>query len=229
MILFGKPNPLFRDHARVRVPARGHKNSAASVWFHVGGVAEPSRLPRCTVRLLRHALSFAGAMPDLCRILRFERLSPWSGHPSAGSDRTREQQQAGDEAADMRLPGDGGRLRTDRDRADAEHDVDAEPYGENASTRGWRSACNSGSAGTSAAASASPRRNDRKLPRPNAKRIEAAIAPDTAADAPIIGARAHVSKCAAAARDRRTPRKRIERRARTGAPARCRTAAATSC
>src|SRR3984957_9641476 len=39
----------------------------------------------------------------------------------------REQQQAGEKAADMRLPGDAGAVRADGDRSDAEDDVDAEP------------------------------------------------------------------------------------------------------
>src|SRR4051812_26683274 len=39
----------------------------------------------------------------------------------------REQQQAGGEAADMRLPGDAGTVGADRNRTDAEDDVDAEP------------------------------------------------------------------------------------------------------
>src|SRR5258708_17653743 len=39
----------------------------------------------------------------------------------------REQHQAGEKSADMRLPGDAGALRTDRNRTDPEDDVDAEP------------------------------------------------------------------------------------------------------
>src|SRR5712671_8198155 len=57
----------------------------------------------------------------------------------------------------------------------------------NPSTRVLRNARSSDSAGTFAAASASPRLNDRKLPRTKAKRIAAAIVPDTDAEAPIIG------------------------------------------
>src|ERR1700754_5244883 len=53
------------------------------------------------------------------------------------------------------------------------------------STRGSRSARESDSAGTLAAASASPRLNDRKLPFTKAKRIAAAMVPDTDAEAPI--------------------------------------------
>src|SRR5258708_25539654 len=56
----------------------------------------------------------------------------------------------------------------------------------NASTRGLRSARISDSAGTFAAASASPRLNERKLPLTKAKRIAAAMVPDTDAEAPII-------------------------------------------
>src|ERR1700676_4234630 len=56
------------------------------------------------------------------------------------------------------------------------------------STRVLRSARISDSAGTFAAASASPRLNERKLPCTKAKRIGAAIVPDTDAEAPIIGA-----------------------------------------
>src|SRR4029078_2223402 len=52
----------------------------------------------------------------------------------------------------------------------------------NPSTRGLRSARASDSAGTFAAASASPRVNDRKLPCTKAKRMAAAIAPDTEAE-----------------------------------------------
>src|SRR5258708_34535774 len=55
------------------------------------------------------------------------------------------------------------------------------------STRGLRNARVSDSAGTRAAASASPRLNERKLPCTKANRIAAAIVPDTDADAPIIG------------------------------------------
>src|SRR5260370_3779097 len=58
------------------------------------------------------------------------------------------------------------------------------------STRGLRNARNSDSAGTRAAASASPRLNERKLPCTKAKRMAAAIVPDTEAEAPIIGATA---------------------------------------
>src|SRR5271169_5420470 len=58
------------------------------------------------------------------------------------------------------------------------------------STRRSRKARDSDHAGTLAAASASPRLNDRKLPLTKAKRIAAAIVPDTDADAPIIGATA---------------------------------------
>src|ERR1700760_2587276 len=54
----------------------------------------------------------------------------------------------------------------------------------NASTRGSRKACASDSAGTLAAASASPRENDRKLPCTKPKRIAAAMVPDTEAEAP---------------------------------------------
>src|ERR1700736_419053 len=58
------------------------------------------------------------------------------------------------------------------------------------STRVLRNARISDSAGTRAAASASPRLNERKLPWTKAKRIAAAIVPDTEAEAPIIGATA---------------------------------------
>src|SRR5580704_7272803 len=58
------------------------------------------------------------------------------------------------------------------------------------STRLLRSARDSDSAGTRAAAAASPRLNERKLPCTKANRIAAAIVPDTDADAPIIGATA---------------------------------------
>src|SRR5664279_1680789 len=61
------------------------------------------------------------------------------------------------------------------------------------STRGLRSAFISDNAGTLAAASASPRLNDRKLPCTKANRIAAAMVPDTDAEAPIIGASASVS------------------------------------
>ena len=54
------------------------------------------------------------------------------------------------------------------------------------STRGLRSARISESAGTLAAASASPRLNERKLPCTKAKRIAAAIVPDTDAEAPTV-------------------------------------------
>src|SRR5580704_688538 len=68
------------------------------------------------------------------------------------------------------------------------------------STRPLRRARISDSAGTLAAASASPRLNDRKLPLTKAKRIAAAMAPETDADAPIIGATAcsWVTRCASA-------------------------------
>ena len=68
------------------------------------------------------------------------------------------------------------------------------------STRGSRNARVSDSAGTRAAASASPRLNERKLPCTKANRIAAAIVPDTDADAPIIGATAcsWVTRCASA-------------------------------
>src|ERR1700738_4812973 len=67
-------------------------------------------------------------------------------------------------------------------------------------TRGLRKARISDSAGTLAAASASPRLNDRKLPCTKANRIAAAIVPDTDAEAPIIGATAcsWVTRCASA-------------------------------
>ena len=39
----------------------------------------------------------------------------------------RKQQQAGEKSADMRLPGDARAVGADRDRSDAEDDVDAEP------------------------------------------------------------------------------------------------------
>src|SRR3977135_3707371 len=66
------------------------------------------------------------------------------------------------------------------------------------STRASRSARVSDSAGTRAAASASPRLKERKLPFTKAKRIAAAMVPDTDADAPIIGATAcsWVTRCA---------------------------------
>ena len=66
--------------------------------------------------------------------------------------------------------------------------------------RALRNARHRDNAGTFAAASASPRENDRKLPCTNAKRIAAAIAPETDADAPIIGATAcsWVTRCASA-------------------------------
>src|SRR5258705_4624395 len=69
-----------------------------------------------------------------------------------------------------------------------------------ASTRVLRNARISDSAGTRAAASASPRLNERKLPCTKAKRIAAAIVPDTEAEAPIIGATAcsWVTRCASA-------------------------------
>src|ERR1700732_3513720 len=54
----------------------------------------------------------------------------------------------------------------------------------NPSARVLRAARSSDSAGTFAAASASPRLYDRKLPCTKAKRIAAAIVPDTDADAP---------------------------------------------
>src|SRR6202163_4091608 len=67
-------------------------------------------------------------------------------------------------------------------------------------TRVLRNAGSSDSAGTFAAASAPPRLNDRKLPCTKAKRIAAAIVPDTDAEAPIIGATAcsWVTRCASA-------------------------------
>src|SRR3954470_17326300 len=58
----------------------------------------------------------------------------------------------------------------------------------NASTRGLRNVRVSDNAGTLAAASASPRLKERKLPCTKAKRIAAAMVPDTDAEAPIIGA-----------------------------------------
>src|SRR6478672_2796627 len=69
-----------------------------------------------------------------------------------------------------------------------------------ASTRGLRKVRVSDSAGTRAAASASPLLNERKLPCTKANRIAAAIAPETDADAPIIGATAcsWVTRCASA-------------------------------
>src|SRR5450755_1198058 len=68
------------------------------------------------------------------------------------------------------------------------------------STRVLRNARSSDSAGTWAAAAASPRLNDRKLPLTKAKRIAAAIVPDTDAEAPIIGATAcsWLTRCASA-------------------------------
>ena len=68
------------------------------------------------------------------------------------------------------------------------------------STRVLRSEASSDNAGTFAAASASPRRNERKLPCTKAKRSAAAMVPDTEADAPIIGAIAcsWVTRCASA-------------------------------
>src|SRR6266446_6112638 len=39
----------------------------------------------------------------------------------------RKQQEASDETADMRLPGNAGAIGADRNRSDAEDDVDAEP------------------------------------------------------------------------------------------------------
>ena len=103
----------------------------------------------------------------------------------------RKQQQAREKAADMRLPGHALRLPpSDRDRADAEDDVDAEPHREEAEhapvaqrapQRQRRNFC--GGIGI-------PRENDRKLPCTKAKRIAAAMAPDTEAEAPIIGASA---------------------------------------
>ena len=101
----------------------------------------------------------------------------------------------------MRLPGDAGAVDADRDRADAEDDVDAEPDARESRARGrLRNARVSDSAGTLAAASASPRLNDRKLPCTKAKRIAAAMVPDTDAEAPIIGATAcsWVMRCASA-------------------------------
>ena len=70
----------------------------------------------------------------------------------------------------------------------------------NPSTRVSRNARGSDSAGTLAASSASPRLNDRKLPFTKAKRMAAAIVPDTEAEAPIIGAIAcsWVTRCASA-------------------------------
>src|ERR1700712_2777501 len=67
----------------------------------------------------------------------------------------------------------------------------------NPSTRLLRNASDSDNAGTLAAASASPRLNDRKLPCTKANRIAAAMVPDTDADAPIIGATAcsWVNRC----------------------------------
>src|ERR1700692_999206 len=55
------------------------------------------------------------------------------------------------------------------------------------STRGLRNARSSDSAGTRAAASASPRLNERKLPFTKAKRMAAAMGPDTDAAAPLLG------------------------------------------
>ena len=101
----------------------------------------------------------------------------------------------------MRLPGDARAVGADRDRADAEDDVDAEPDREKAQhARRCATRVHSDSAGTFAAASASPRLNDRKLPCTKAKRIAAAIVPDTDAEAPIIGAIAcsWVRRCASA-------------------------------
>src|SRR5258708_10243368 len=80
-------------------------------------------------------------------------------------------------------------------------------------TRGLRKARISDSAGTLAAASASPRLNDRKLPLTKAKRIAAAMVPDTDAEAPIIGATAcsWVTRCASAPAAAVTARNRKNR------------------
>ena len=42
----------------------------------------------------------------------------------------REQDEPGKEAADMRLPGDARAIGADRDRCDAEDQIDCEPHGE---------------------------------------------------------------------------------------------------
>src|ERR1700684_2984359 len=42
----------------------------------------------------------------------------------------RKQQKTGQKTADMRLPGDADAFHADRNRSDAENDVDAEPDGE---------------------------------------------------------------------------------------------------
>ena len=112
----------------------------------------------------------------------------------------RKQHQAGEKSADMRLPGDAGAVGADRNRSDAEDDVDAEPDRQKPQHARLRKARASDSAGTFAAASASPRLNERKLPCTKAKRMAAAIVPDTDAEAPIIGAIAcsWVTRCASA-------------------------------
>jgi hypothetical protein len=90
----------------------------------------------------------------------------------------------------MRLPGDAGAVHADRDRADAEQDVDPEPDREKAQHAAVAQCVRQRQCRNLAAASASPRLKDRKLPLTKAKRIAAPIVPDTEADAPIIGATA---------------------------------------
>ena len=73
-------------------------------------------------------------------------------------------------------------------------------------------------------------RNDRKLPRTKAKRIAAAIVPDTEAEAPIIGAIAcsWVTRCASAPAAAVTAMKRKNLKGPKRRATACRTAAATA-
>ena len=57
--------------------------------------------------------------------VRYRRYNP--GTTARDRIEQREQQQPGEEAADMRLPGDRHTFGPDADGADAEHNVDAEP------------------------------------------------------------------------------------------------------
>ena len=100
----------------------------------------------------------------------------------------------------MRLPGDAGAIRADRNRSDAEDDVDAEPDAKKTQHPRVLQGAAKRQRGNLAAASASPRLNDRKLPCTKAKRIAAAIVPDTEAEAPIISpiACSWVTRCASA-------------------------------
>ena len=132
------------------------------------------------------------------------------------------QQQAGEKAADMRLPGDHLVVADagHRQRAEPEQNIDAEPHRRRRRARADRAARRE--AGSPARDSRCRRRCARKLsgpPRWNAKRIAAAMVPEIAAEAPITGtcSPACVARCNAApaaavtaknARNRTAPNRR---------------------